>query len=78
LLAIGVAAAVGVGTVVYAWHVLPWYFAIIGAGLMILIAPYVLHPLPNRIINGRSALIVLAAIALLVGGGMWFTAADAL
>ncbi len=50
----------------YAWHYLPWYAAVIAAGLMILIAPYTLHPLPDAIINGRGVLLLLALAAILL------------
>ncbi len=56
--------------VVYAWLILPWYAAVIGAGLMVLIAPYTLHPLPDTIVNGRGALLLLALLAAVLAGFM--------
>ena len=66
--------AAGIAAMVFAWVVLPWYTVVIGAGLMILIAPYVLHPLPDWFINGRSLLVVLCAVAVVLVAGMWWTA----
>lgn len=43
---------------------IPWYSAVIGGGLMALVAPLLVQPLPDALINGRSALLLLAAIAL--------------
>jgi hypothetical protein len=69
IVAVGVS---GLATIAFAWATLPWYAAVISAGLMILIAPYLLHPLPDWFIDGRTALVVLAALALaLVGGMQW-------
>lgn len=61
----------GLATITFAWATLPWYAAVISAGLMILIAPYMLHPLPDWIINGRTGLVVLAALAVALVTGMW-------
>lgn len=73
-LTITLAAAAGIATLAFAWRALPWYAAVLGAGLMILIAPYVLHPLPDRVVNGPSALLALAFLALVLAGGMWWLA----
>jgi hypothetical protein len=67
-----VAAFVGL-TLAFTWWALPWYAAVIGGGLMVLIAPYLLHPLPDQFVNGRSALLVLAGVALLLGGCIYWT-----
>jgi hypothetical protein len=73
-LTIAIAAAAAVATLGFAWLALPWYAAVLGAGLMILVAPYILHPLPDRVVNGPSALIGLTALALVLAGGMWWLA----
>ena len=65
-----IVAAVMLIAAVYAWLVLPWYAAVIGAGLMILIAPYALHPLPDSVVNGRGALLFLAVAAAVLAGLM--------
>lgn len=71
-LTIAAAGVSGLATIAFAWAMLPWYAAVISAGLMILIAPYLLHPLPDWFIDGRSALVLLAALALALVGGMWW------
>lgn len=43
----------------FAFVALPWYTAVIGAGLMALIAPLLLQPLPDNIINGRAILLLM-------------------
>jgi hypothetical protein len=43
---------------------LPLYAAVIGAGCMILIAPLILQPLPDRFVDGRCGLLVLAFLGL--------------
>ena len=58
---IGLSAAVAV---YYAFATIPWYSAIIGAGLMALIAPLLVQPLPDSMINGRLALLLVSALAL--------------
>ena len=70
-LAIAAVGASGLATIAFAWAALPWYAAVLGAGLMILIAPYILHPLPDWFLNGRTGLVVLAALAVALVGGMW-------
>ncbi len=59
--AVGLTAIIALGL---AWTVIPWYAAVIGGGLMILLGPYVLHPFPDTIVNGRSVLLALAVLAL--------------
>lgn len=54
------AAAVGVR---FAWMRLPWPAAVIGGGLVILFAPLLLQPLPDRFVDGWGALIAFAAVA---------------
>ncbi|MGB7101957.1 MAG: hypothetical protein WBD95_24730 [Xanthobacteraceae bacterium] len=51
-LASGIAAAV---------RFIPWYAAIIGGGLCILAAPLVLQRFPDRLVDGRGALLTFAA-----------------
>ncbi len=54
-----------------AYEGVPWYAAVIGGGLMILVTPFVLQPLPDSFVNGRSALLLLAAIAVGLDLGAW-------
>ena len=57
-----------------AWRQIPWYAAIIGGGGVILIAPLAMHPLPDRFVNGASALIVLSGASLLLAIAMTWIA----
>lgn len=43
----------------FAFVSLPWYAAVIGGGLMALIAPLLLQPLPDSIVNGRAILLLM-------------------
>ena len=70
-LSILAAAAAGLAAIAFAWVALPWYAVVIGGGLMVLIAPYVLHPLPDWFINGRSAPVALSALAVALVLGLW-------
>lgn len=45
-------------------RLIPWYAAVIGGGLSILLAPLVLQQLPDRFVDGRSALIAFSAASL--------------
>ena len=53
-----------------AWRHIPWYAAIIGGGGVILIAPLAMHPLPDRFVDGASALIVFSGVSLLLTAAM--------
>lgn len=54
-LAAGVAAA---------WHLVPWYAAVIGGSFAILIAPLVLQKFSDRFVDGRAALMTFGGTAL--------------
>src|ERR1700685_2985181 len=47
---------------------IPWYSAVIGGGLAILVAPLVLQWFPNRFVDGRGAPITLAAAGAALAG----------
>ena len=70
-LAILVAGTAGFAAIAFAWVALPWYAVVIGGGLMVLIAPYLLHPLPDWFINGRLGLVVLSALAAALALSLW-------
>ncbi len=53
-----------------AWRNIPWFAAIIGGGMVLLATPLLLRPLPDSFVNGRSALIVFAAIAAVAAAAM--------
>ena len=46
-----------------AWMLIPWYAAVIGGGAAILLAPLVLQVFPDRIVDGKIALIGFATAA---------------
>ena len=56
------------------WRHIPWYAAIIGGGGVILIAPLAMHPLPDRFVDGASALIVFSGVSLLLTVAMTWIA----
>lgn len=47
-----------------AWHLVPWYAAVIGGGGAILIAPLVLQKFSDRFVDGRAALVTFGGSAL--------------
>ena len=58
---VGVSAIVAIA---FAIQVLPWYAAVIGGGLMVLAAPLLVQPFPDRAVDSPQALLILAAVAL--------------
>ncbi len=50
---------------------LPWYAAIIGGGISLLVAPLVLQSFPDKFVDGRSSLLTFSTAALLVLFAMW-------
>lgn len=44
-----------------AWRLIPWYAAVIGGGVAVLMAPLVLQQFPDRFINGRLSLLSFAS-----------------
>jgi hypothetical protein len=49
-----------------AWRLVPWYAAVIGGGLAILLAPLVLRQFPDRFVDGRASLVSFAAAGALL------------
>jgi hypothetical protein len=64
----GVAAMVAIAA---APRVLPWPAIVIGGGAMLLFAPLLLRPLPDRFVNGHAGLLSFAGGALLAAVGLW-------
>src|SRR5262252_1333333 len=57
-----------------AWMAIPWYAAVIGGGAVILLAPLTLQIFPDRIVDGKIALIGFAvAAAVLAALLCWLT-----
>jgi len=50
----------------FAARAIPWYAAVIGAGLPILFAPLLLRPLPDSFVNGRAALLCFSTAAAIL------------
>lgn len=55
----------------FAYLTIPWYAAVIGGGLMMLIAPFTLQPFPDRFVDGPTVLVALALMATTVSVGAW-------
>jgi hypothetical protein len=68
LVAAGVAAII---TIAAALRALPWSAIIIGGGAMLLFAPLLLRPLPDRFVNGYAALVGFAGGAVLAALILW-------
>jgi hypothetical protein len=49
-----------------AWTMIPWYAAVIGGGLAILVAPMVLQLFSDRFVDGRGSLVSFAAASALI------------
>jgi hypothetical protein len=58
-----VTAVTVVAGIAAAWVLIPWYAAVIGGGGAILLAPLALQVFPDRIVDGKTALIGFAAAA---------------
>ena len=68
---IAATAAAAVITLLFAWRLIPWYAAVIGGGAMLLFAPLLLRPFPDRFVNGRAGLAAFAAAAVAITAAMW-------
>ena len=47
----------------FALQTIPWYAAVIGGGMPVLVAALLLRPLPDAFVNGRAALLLFSATA---------------
>ena len=57
-----------------AWMLIPWYAAVIGGGVSILLAPLALQVFPDRIVDGKIALVGFAATAVVLAALLcWLT-----
>jgi hypothetical protein len=56
-----------------AWRLIPWYAAVIGGGLAILVAPLVLQQFPDRFVDGRASLLSFAAAGALLALLVWLS-----
>ena len=69
-----VAAASVVAGIAATLMLIPWYAAVIGGGGAILLAPLLLQVFPDRIVDGKAALIgFTAAAAVLAALLYWLT-----
>jgi hypothetical protein len=71
LLAVLLATVVGLSV---AFSVLPWPAITIAGGAMVLVAPLLLRPLPDRIVNGPAGLLTFATGAVATALILWATA----
>jgi len=69
-----IAIAAAVVALYFAWTALPGYFAVLGGGAAILIAPTLLKPLPDRLIDDRGGLLLFAGVAALLALASLLTA----
>lgn len=65
--------AAAAGILLQSWWKLPWYLALLGGGAMLLFAPLVLQALPDRFVDGRRALLLFSACAVVLAALMWVT-----
>ena len=49
-----------------AWKMIPWYAAVIGGGLAVLVAPMVLQLFSDRFVDGRGSLVTFAAASAFI------------
>jgi hypothetical protein len=49
-----------------AWHLIPWYAAVIGGCAAALMAPLILRWFPDHFVDGGSSLLSFAAAALVL------------
>jgi hypothetical protein len=69
-----VTAVAVVAGIVAAWMLIPWYAAVIGGGGAILLAPLALQLFPDRIVDGKTALVGFAATAAVLAALLyWLT-----
>ena len=57
-----IAALLTLAALGFAWARLPIPAAVIGGGLMVLVAPLLLQPLPDSFVDGRRALVIFVAL----------------
>ena len=57
-----IAALLTLAALGFAWVHLPISAAVIGGGLMVLVAPLLLQPLPDSFVDGRRALVIFVAL----------------
>lgn len=67
-----VAAAAMFVTFLLAWRALPWFAVAIGGGMILLMTPLLLQPLPDRFVNGRASLLVFSGSAALAAAIAWW------
>jgi hypothetical protein len=55
-----------------AWMLVPWYAAVIGGGAAILLAPLALQVFPDRVVDGKIALIGFATAAAVLAALLYW------
>ena len=71
-----ITASVGVA-IVAAWWLIPWYAAIIAAGIAVLLAPLVLQYFSDEFVDGHGALLCFSGISLGLAALLAWTLAGA-
>jgi hypothetical protein len=51
---------------IVAWRLIPWYAAVIGGGIAILMAPLVLQQFSDRFVDGRRSLAIFAGASMVL------------
>jgi hypothetical protein len=64
-------AVAGTLVCIRAWSLLTWHALVIGGGVMLLLAPLLLQPLPDSFVDGRRGLVVFSAGAVLLAAALW-------
>lgn len=49
-----------------AWRLIPWYAAVIGGGVSILMAPLLLQKFPDSFVDGRRSLAIFGGISIVL------------
>lgn len=63
--------AIGLAALAFAYLAIPWYAAVIGGGLMMLVAPFTLQPFSDRFVDGPGVLVLLTVAGIALGAGAW-------
>lgn len=61
---IALCTALALSAAAFAWQRIPLSAAIIGGGVMVLIAPLLLQPLPDTFVNGRRGLLIFTGLGI--------------
>ena len=57
-----------------AWRLIPWFAAVIGGGLAVLVAPLMLQLFSDRFVDGRAAPLSFTALAVALAAALLWVA----